>query len=63
MSCSDPAPSRQLYLNTRYANYIVDATKQSQVTFCLNEPIQCPNGYDLYASVLSAEIPNTITTV
>ena len=63
MSCSDPAPSRQLYLNTRYANYVVDNTKQSQVTFCLNEPIQCPNGYDLYASVLSAEIPNTITTV
>lgn len=55
--------SRQLYLNSRYANYITDTTKNSQCTFNLNEPINVPPGRNCYVSVVSAEIPNTIFSV
>ena len=55
--------SRQLYLNSRYANYIVDTTKNSQCTFNLNEPINVPPGKNCFVSVVSAEIPNTIFSV
>ena len=55
--------SRQLYLNSKYANYTNDTIKNSQVTFNLNEPINVPVGKQAYCSVVSAEIPNTIFSV
>lgn len=63
MSGLEPSPSRQLYLNSRNASYIVDSTKMSRMTFSLNEPLVCPKNYELYASIVSCEIPNTLFTV
>ena len=63
MSGLEPQPSRQLYLNSRNASYIVDTVKNSRLTFSLNEPIICPKGHELYASIVSCEIPNTLYTV
>lgn len=59
----DQSTSRQVYLTSRTANTITDSTKMSQMTFCLTEPIKAPDGYDLYCSLVDAQIPNTIQTV
>jgi len=55
--------SRQLYLNSKYANYTVDTGRNSSCSFVLNEPINIPKGMNAYCSVVSAEIPNTIFSV
>ena len=59
----DQSTSRQVYLTSRTANTITDSTKMSQMTFCLTEPIKAPDGYDLFCSLVDAQIPNTIQTV
>ena len=55
--------SKQLYLNSKYANYVVDTGRNSSCSFVLNEPINIPKGMNAYCSVVSAEIPNTIFSV
>ena len=55
--------SKQLYLNSKYANYTVDTSRNSSCSFVLNEPINIPKGMNAYCSVVSAEIPNTIFSV
>ena len=55
--------SRQLYLNSKYANYTVDVSRNSSCSFVLNEPINVPRDQNCYVSVVSAEIPNTIFSV
>ena len=55
--------SRQLYLNSKYANYTVDVSRNSSCSFVLNEPINVPKDQNCYVSVVSAEIPNTIFSV
>ena len=55
--------SRQLYLNSKYANYTVDTGRNSSCSFVLNEPINIPRNMNAYCSVVSAEIPNTIFSV
>ena len=63
MSGLEPQPSRQLYLNSRNASYVQDPTRNSRLSFNLNEPIVCPKGHEFYASIVSAEIPNTLYSI
>lgn len=59
----EPRYSRQLYLSSRNASQIRDTTQMSNMSFKLNEAIICPQGFDFYVSLVSAEIPNTIYTI
>ena len=55
----DPEMSYQLYLNSRSAT-ITDTTKMSKMSFKLNDTLCCPQEYNMYVSLVSAEIPNTM---
>lgn len=50
-------PSRQIYLNSKYATLIEDQSKRSHCWFQFNEPLRIPKNYDVLISLTDAIIP------
>ena len=49
--------SFQLYLHTKTATYLENATLRNKMGMMLNEPVVVPEGYHLTVSLVDAQIP------